>query len=77
MLKIQVDNEDGTIDWEQRARVAILIERMVGGTKKTLMAKLNDPPLGDPGFPAIVERIWDETSKRGKKNENKKRIRKQ
>ena len=61
MLKIKVDNDDGTINWAQRARLVVLVAKMLKQTKKQMLASMQVSGLTcpDPKFVRRVSKVWD------------------
>jgi hypothetical protein len=62
MVEIKVDNDDGTKNWDNRAFVAVFAERLIGGTKKTLLSKVK----GNPEFAKLVAKEWDVQMRRSR-----------
>jgi len=59
MLGIKVDDDDAP-NWENRAFVAVLVEKLIGGTKETLLDKVK----GNPEFAKLVAKEWDAQTRR-------------
>jgi hypothetical protein len=70
VLKIKVDNDDGTINWAQRARLVVAIAKMLHQTKKQMIASMLLPGVSepDPKFVKRVSKVWDTWGKRHKRH---------
>jgi hypothetical protein len=70
MLEIKCDNTDGSINWEQRAKIAVLIHKLCKGTKKDLLKSIDiaDKFEPNPNFKKLVLKEWNKFGKKkGKK----------
>ena len=60
MIGIKCDNDNGTINWRNRAKIAVLVNLMCNGTKRALLAQVKD----NPRFAKLVGAEWDRVKAR-------------
>ena len=54
MLEMKCDNNDGTINWENRAKIIVLTSKMAKMKRKDVLADIKDIPE----LTELVKKFW-------------------